>query len=233
MGASGILIKKHPNYEPITGGMADWEGSIRRGDINPDIEHAAYFDKNGNPVIGFRGDEHSVGVDRKHIFDVPGGTMTHYHPNKDFGGTLSMQDLWLFAKSVWDEMRAVTSQGYAYSVKATPKLDRQKLESWVNSRKKLMQKNFNRAYASAIRQATTPLKSGPNKGKVKLVNHTTGKVTYRKPMTDAQATKYARTYTTNMYDAMYKKHLKKLGVTYTKAKRKGIAPPSNLPVIGG
>ena len=232
MGASGILITSEPNFEPITGDMGDWESALRRGDVNPNIEHAAYFDKNGNPVIGFEGDEHSVGIDRKHIFDVPGGTMTHYHPDKDFGGTLSMQDLWLFAKSGWDEMRAVTSQGYAYSVKANAKTNKKGLEKWVNSKKKLMQRNFNRAYAASIRQATTPLKSGPNKGKVKLVNHTTGKVTYRKPMTKAQATKYARTYATNMFDASFKKNLKKFGVKYDKAKRRGITPKSTLPVVG-
>lgn len=232
MGASGIVITGSPNYEPITGNMADWESAIRRGDVSPNIEHAAYFDKNGNPVVGFWGDENSVGIDRKHIFDVPGGTMTHYHPDKDFGGTLSMQDLWVFAKSGWDEMRAVTSQGYAYSIKTTPNTDKKKLEQWVKSKKKLMQRNFNRAYAAAFRQATTPLKSGPNKGKVKLVNHTTGKVTYRKPMTKQQAAKYVRTYVTNMYDAMYRKNLKQFGVTYTKMQRKGITPRSTAPVVG-
>lgn len=216
MGASGILFGD-PNFEPIRGTLQEWESYTRQGN-DSQVEHAALFSANGEPIVGYGGDEHSVAVDKQHITNSQGGILTHIHPNNDFGGTLSMQDVWLFANSDLSELRAVSEQGQVYSIKANNNLDRDKLKKWVNTNKKLMQKNFVSSYKSALKQATTPLKSGPHKGQIKLVNRRTGKVVYRQPMTPEQAARYARQYSVGAFDRMYKKNLSKFGVTYTSTK---------------
>ena len=221
MGSSGIVVtndKSKIKFEPITGGVNDFENVIRTGKVKADIEHGALYDKDGNPIIGYSGEKHFVPVDSR-VLKTVDGSFTHYHPDKAFGGTLSMADLSVFAKSKLSELRAVTSQGYLYSVQATPDLDRTKLSKWINKNQKLAKKNFDASYRSALKKATTPLKSGPNKGKVKLTNPATGKTIYRKPMTPKQAENFARKYSVQMFDRMYKKHLAKLGIKYTATKK--------------
>ena len=220
MGSAGIVIPRNPGdikREPITGTVSQWENSLRRGELSPDIEHGALFDANGQPIVGYQGERHSVAVDRR-VLDMPGATFTHFHPDQSFGGTLSMQDLKVFARSNLGELRAVTNQGQLYSIKAGSNVDRQGLAKWVQANQRLAQRNFESSYRSALKQATTPLKTGPHKGEVKLVNRTTGKVTYRKPMTPQQAVNYARTYSVGMFDRMYGKALSRYGVTYTATK---------------
>ena len=213
MGSTGIVVSSgRVRLEPITGGVSGWENTFRRGENEPNIEHGALFDKDGNPVIGYKGDRHSVAIDQRVL--QSDGTFTHYHPDKSFGGTLSMQDLRVFARSNLNELRAVSSQGQLYSIKANGNVDRAGLTRWVNKNQKLAQRNFARSYESALKQATTPLKSGPHKGQIKLTNSTTGKVTYRAPMTQQQAVNYARTYSVGMFDRMYRKALDKYGVSY-------------------
>ena len=224
MGATGAYIPKPGTKaarairrEPIKGNINEWENSLRRGDIELDREHAALYDKDGKPIVGFQGDRHSVAIG-KEINNPDGVTMTHYHPDKSFGGTLSMQDIRVFATTPIREIRAVSGQGQLYSLKAGPNVDRAGLAKWVQSNQKLAQKNFNNSYKSALKQATTPLKSGPHKGQIKLTNRVTGKVTYREPMTKQQAINYARTYSVGMFDRMYGKALSRYGVTYTATK---------------
>ena len=221
LGKSGIIVTKDKGkikYEPITNDVHGFEDGLRKGEVSLDVEHGALYDKDGNPIVGYQGNEHSIPVDER-LLQVQGGTFTHFHPDKDFGGTLSMADLRTFSKSQLNELRAVSGQGYLYSVKATENLDRDKLEKWVNKNQKLAQKNLNAAYESALKKAVTPLKSGPHKGKVKLTSPSTGKVIYRNPMTPKQAVAFARRYSVQMFDKMYKKNLSKLGLTYTATKK--------------
>ena len=216
-GGGGIILGgKSVRPIPIQGTLGNWESPTRRG-MDSNREYAAFYDADGNPVIGFEGSQHSVAVNPRYL-DVTGGTMTHNHPDNDFGGTLSMQDLKVFAKSKLGELRAYSEQGQLYSVKAGANVDRAGLLKWVNTNQKLMQQNFERSYESAYKQATTPLKSGEHKGQIKLVNRRTGKVTYRQPMTPAQATRYARQYSVGQFDRTYKKNLGRFGITYTSTK---------------
>ena len=219
MGSSGVVVARNAGsvqFEPLSGGVRDWENTLRRGEVAPDIEHGALFDRDGNPIVGYRGEPHSVAIDQRVL--QSDGTFTHYHPDRSFGGTLSMQDLKVFARSNLNELRAVSGQGQLYSIKAGADVDRQGLAKWVRANQKLAQRNFESSYRSALKQATTPLKTGPHKGQIKLVNRTTGKVTYRDPMTPQQAMRYARQYSVGMFDRMYSKALSKYGVTYTATK---------------
>ena len=221
MGATGVYIPRPGSRakikrEPIKGTMSQWENSIRRGDTSANVEHAAIYDENGEPIVGFKGDRHSVALGQE--VNTPNATLTHYHPDKSFGGTLSMQDLKVFATTDLKEMRAVSSQGQLYSIKANANVDRKGLAKWIRANQKLAQRNFNSSYKSALKQATTPLKSGPHKGQIKLVNRVTGKVTYREPMTKQQAINYARTYAVGMFDRMYGKALSRYGIDYTATK---------------
>lgn len=218
MGSSGILLGGDTNQIPVTGTLQEWEEKTRAGEDRK-IETATFFTASGEPITGFTGDEHSVAIDPRYL-KVDGGIMTHNHPNNDFGGTLSMQDLKIFAKSALNEVRAYTEQGQLYSVKAGPNADKAALAKWIKTNQKLMQRNFKRSYQSAYKQATTPLKSGPHKGQVKLVNRRTGNVTYRAPMSEAQAARYARQYSVGAFDRMYKKNLGQFGFTYTSTKAK-------------
>ena len=215
------------NLEPIRGGINEWENATRRG-AESNIEHGALYDRNGNPVIGYKGDRHSVAIDRR-VLNTPGATFTHIHPDKSFGGTLSMQDLKVFARSNLKELRAVSSQGQLYSIRANENIDRKGLAKWVKSNQKIAQKNFEQSYDRALREATTPLKTGPHKGQVRLTSRQTvrdengnrkevRKVVYRAPMTRQQAVNYARTYSVGVFDRMYGKALSKYGVNYTATK---------------
>ena len=216
-GSKGILVGGVVKMEPLSGGVGDFENYLRQGGGNVDVEHGALYDENGEPIVGYLGEEHSVNVDGR-VTKTENGTFTHFHPNNDFGGTLSMQDLKVFAKSKLKEVRAVSRQGYLYKIEANKNADRDGLRKWINKNQKLAQKNFESAYNGAIKAATTPLKSGPNKGKVKLVNKSTGKVVYRNPMTPEQAQKFARKYSVQMFERMYNKALSKYGVKYTGTK---------------
>ena len=220
MGSSGILLGGSFKQIPVTGTLEDWEKSTREG-RDKTTETATFFTQSGEPITGFMGDEHSVHIDPKYL-QVSGGVLTHNHPDNDFGGTLSMQDIKIFADSQLSEIRAYTEQGQAYSLKVGKNADRDALKRWVKTNQKLMQQNFARSYKSAYKQATTPLKSGPHKGQIKLVNRRTGKIVYRQPMTDAQATRYARQYSVGAFDRMYQKNLSKFGFTYTATKAKNI-----------
>ena len=240
MGATGIQIG-NPNYEPITGVLSEWENSIRRGNSSDTIEHGALFTADGEPIVGYKGEEHQVQVDDR-VLNRPGAIFTHYHPNKAFGGTLSMQDLKLFAQSQLGELRAVSSQGQLYSVKAQPNIDRDGLLKWLNRTEQIVKGrpatgakkgnsgNYGRSYRAAFKQATTPIKSGPHEGQVKLVTRnividsktgdkkTVTRTVYRAPMTRVQAARYARQYAVGMFDRMFQKGLAKYGVTYTATK---------------
>jgi len=233
MGSTGAtgLLKGRPGsvkHLPITGegGIDSWEarmkGEAAKMPGQGKVEYGILFDSNGQAIDGYLGNEHSVLTDKK-VWGKEGegvkdGIFTHFHPDNDFGGTLSMQDLAVYADSDLKEIRAFSQQGQLYSVKAGPNADKKKLASWVKKNKKLQQKNFEKSYESALKAATTPLKSGPHKGQVKLVNRNTGKTVYRDPMTDKQAQAYARAYSVGSYDRMYKKNLEKYGFTYTATK---------------
>lgn len=199
---------------PVTGTVRDWENRTKANQGK--VETAAIFNTKGEPLAAFQGNEHSVPFDAK-LKDVEGATFTHYHPDKNFGGTLSLQDLKVFAGSKWNEIRAYAKTGQLYSLKANNNVNREGLRKWVNSNQKMLQKNFSNSYKSALKNATTPLKSGPHKGQVKL-NLPNGKVKYTEPMTKAQAAAYARQYAVGMFERAYKKNLAKFGVTYTSTK---------------
>ena len=235
MGSTGIVVRSRTTVngsgiqrEPIKGTISQWENPLRRREVEPNIEHGALYDENGKPIIGYKGERHSVAVDRR-VLDTPNATFTHYHPDKSFGGTLSMQDLKVFSRSNLRELRAVSGQGQLYSIRANGNVDREGLRKWINSNQKMAQKNFNQAYSRALKEATTPLKSGPHKGEVKLTTRRTVRgedgqrrevrtVTYRKPMTQQQAINYARATSVGMFDRMYGKALSRYGVTYTSTK---------------
>lgn len=216
----GIVASKDANRLPITQGLREWEARSRReaerGVGQGKVETAAIFDSNGNPVTAYLGDRHSVAFEPR-MLNVQGATFTHLHPDNNFGGTLSLQDLKVFARSQWSELRASSKQGQLYSIKAGNNVNREGLRKWINSNEKLLQKNFSNSYKSALKNATTVLKSGPNKGKVKL-NQPNGTVKYVNPMTKEQVASYARQYSVGLFDRAYRKNLAKFGITYTSTK---------------
>lgn len=203
--------------------LSNWEARTKKeaeGIGGGKVETAALFDKNGKAIDAYIGDAHQVNIDPKKLNnpETEGATFTHLHPNNALGGTLSLQDLKVFAKSNWGEMRATSKQGQLYSIKANPNADREALLKWVNSKSKILNKNFRASYDRALKAATTPLKSGPHKGEVKLVDRTTGRTVYRKPMTPQQAYSYARQYSVGLFDRTYGKNLKKMGFDYIATK---------------
>ena len=221
---------------PIKEGLRQWEArsqkEAQQGVGHGKVETAALFDKNGKPIDAYLGTKHSVNIDPNKLNapETEGATFTHLHPDDRFGGTLSMTDIHTFARSNWGELRATSKQGQVYAIRATENANREGLQKWAQSKAKMYQKNFDNAYNSALKQASTPLKSGPHKGQIKLTtrqnrtNPETGKretitkVTYRQPMTAAQADKYARTYAVGMLDRTYAKNLEKFGFKYVKTK---------------
>lgn len=223
-GKSGIQIVSNTSGRvkelPIVSkdGLDTWEKGIK----NNDYETAVVFDKDGVPVFAFEGDAHSVAIPQK-ATQVEGGVLTHNHPDKYYGGTLSEADIRNFANSKLDEMRAVQSDGTTYILRAKPNLDRDKLRRYINKNQKLMQKNFEGAYTKALKQATAaPIASGKNKGKIKLTVPSQGKTItkYVNPMTPEQAQAYARTYSVGIFNRTYKKNLNKYGVEYVVKKSK-------------
>ena len=224
MGATGAYIARNTGkvkLEPLAGTITEWNNSIRSGNRDPEIEHAALYDANGEPIVGYQGDEDSVALDSR-VLRVPGGTMTHNHPDDDFGGTLSMADLNVFARSQLKRIEAVSSQGSLYTITAGENVDRDGLRKWIRANQKLMQRNFSNSYKSALKKATTVIKSGVHEGKVKLTNPKTGKAIYRDPMTPEQAANYARQYSVGMFDRMYKKAFDKFGISYNSTNKAGI-----------
>lgn len=214
---SGIHPTSNPNILPITQTIREWERRVQNQGIGGGkVETAAVFDANGNPIGAYIGNRHSVGF-RPTDLDLEGVTFTHFHPDKNFGGTLSMQDLKMFAQSKWKEMRAYTAQGQLYSVRANNDVNREGLSKWIKSHEKILRKNFANSYMSALKNATTVIQSGAHAGKVKL-NQPNGKPKYVEPLTKAQAAAYARTYSVGMFERTYKKNLSKFGITFTKTK---------------
>lgn len=220
----GMRVGGKVTHLPITENIREWEvrslKEAQQGVGYGKVETGALFDKNGNPIDAYIGTRHSVGIDPSKMKapETEGATFTHLHPDPSFGGTLSMTDLHTFAQTNWKELRATSKQGQMYSIVAGPNADREGLRKWAKSKAKMYQKNFQNSYDSALAKATTPLKSGPHKGQIKLTDPKTGKVTYRQPMTPAQAEKYARTYSVGMFDRTYAKNLAKFGFTYTSTK---------------
>lgn len=214
---------------PMTGTNADFNRQYRSGEVDSSIEYGLLTDENGNPIVGYKGTAHTTPVDSR-VFNNQGGIFTHYHPNNNFGGTLSMADLRVFAQSGLKEVQAVSKQGQLYSIRANANIDRAGLTRWINRNEGLAQRNFERAYDRAIKEATTPLKSGPHKGQVRLsttrttTDPNTGKsvtttsYTYRQPMTRTQAVRYARAYSVGSFDRLYRRALANYGVTYTSTK---------------
>lgn len=241
MGSSGIkmggntIVRRAPIATSITKvsdvenkGMGDVFGE---GDGN---EYAVTFDSNGEIVGAYLGNEHSVGIDNNAL-NIPGGVLTHRHPDNKFGGTLSMQDLKVLAKSQLGEIRAFSTQGQVYSVVAGPNADKAKLLSWVNKNQGILNKNFQNSYRSSYRNArgfkidangnrvSTVIKTGKNAGKVKIASgRVNGRTQYKyvNPMTPQQADKYARTYSVGQYERAYRKALSQYGFTYNKTKSK-------------
>lgn len=184
-------------------------------------EYGVLIPANGAGAKVFLGERHSVAVDKASLDAAAGGVFTHKHPDNSFGGSFSMTDLKVMAKSQLGEMRAFSKQGQLYSIKANANADRKGLSNWVNSHQKIYQKNFENSYRSALKSATTPLKSGPHKGMARIaVGRKDGKTVYKyvKPMTPSQADKYARQYSTGSFERAYKKALGKFGFTYTSTK---------------
>ena len=218
MGA-GVYIPRDRSkiaLEPITGRIGDFENRFRQGE-GVNVEHGALYDANGEPIIGYGGTRHATPIDER-VLNMPGGTFSHFHPDKAFGGTLSLADLNVFAKSQLGELRAVSKQGQLYSIKAGQNADRAGLAKWVKRVEPIAKKNFRNSYEKALKVAQTPLKSGPHKGQIKITNPTTGKSVYRQPMTDKQAQNFARQYSVGAFERMYKKNLAKFGVEYKATK---------------
>lgn len=223
MGSSGLSVASKPvKYFPVGGAssVADYEeknwteGFGRKGK-----EKAVLFTNSGEPIVGIYGrSSGGMSVPGRYLQD--GNILSHTHPDKNFGGTLSLTDLKTFAKTGLSEIRASDYQGYTYSVKAGPNADKDRLSKWVNSKSAILLKNFRNNYSKSIKRATTPLKSGPNKGKVKLPNANGTGYVYRNPMSKEQAVAYARKSSVNTFDKAYKNALQTMGFTYTVTKIK-------------
>ena len=94
--------------------VKDVEASWRNGTNgfgSPDVEYATVYDpKSGEISVVYQGDRHSVNV-RASEGDKEGFTLTHFHPDKNFGGTLSITDIKTLTSTKLGEVRAVTRQG--------------------------------------------------------------------------------------------------------------------------
>ena len=189
-------------------------------------EYAVLADDKGIPYMAYKGERHSVPLDKSAI--QSSGTLTHYHPNPGLGGTLSMQDLKVFAQSNLKGIRAFAQQGQLYSLTAGPNADRKGLLNWVKKNQKLQYDNFAKSYDSAYKNATTTFKDKKGNEYIKIrvrqiVDTPQGpkqvtKVVKRAPMTKKQAAAYARQYSVGQYDRMYKKALDKFGFNYVSTK---------------
>lgn len=227
MGSSGIKVSfDSANLRPIPiqGGLREQEYS--RTVQGLDHEQFMLFDRDGNPVKGFDGDRHSVSVDNDTLrID---GNGYHNHPDPGWGGTLSMTDIGLFARSQMQSLSAIDQQGNTYTIRDKGNGDRAGLAKWVNKNRQLLNKNFQQAYRKQLKQLTTPLKSGPHKGmvKVQVQKRVNGKLvtktSYQKPMTPEQADRVTRQITTGMYERAYAKAFDKYGFTYVTGKTRNV-----------
>lgn len=219
MGSKGLKVVSNNSSSihrlPVQGSQKQWEVESKQ-DVHG-YETAAVFDSDGKPIDAFTShDQHSVAIPES-VLNMQGANVTHTHPNPSFGGTLSMTDVRTFAQSEWNSISAISKQGFIYRLSVGSNANKKGLLNWTKKTGKLLQKNFNKSYEAALKRATTPLKSGANKGKVKIM-HPDGKAEYRNPMTPKQAASYARQYATGMYDRAYKKGVEQFGFKYEKTK---------------
>ena len=220
--AGGIIVSSNPNRAPIGGKLTlaaaekRMASDYEKNDLFTNLsdggtkEYAVLFDANGIAYMAYGGDENSVKVGPEVLRST--GSLTHFHPDEGFGGTLSMQDLNMFSRSNLMELRAFAKQGQLYSVEAKAGADRNVLRNWVKANAKLQQKNLTNSYNKYYKMATAePIKTGEHAGKIKLVNPK-GQTIYRDPMTKEQAAKFARTIAVGSIDRMYKKAFASDGV---------------------
>ena len=223
----GITFSRNSKQFPISDELKNNDVAIRREikkhpELNVD-KVGLLFDKNGNPIVGFYGEKGNtmstsqINVDPKYK-NVEGAIFSQTYTDNLFGGTVTPHDLEQLARSKWGGINTSSKQGQMYSVVAGENADRQGLLNFLKSKRKLLNKNFNASFKRSYKSAITPLKSGPNKGKVRLVDSTTGKSVYRDPLTKQQALRYARQYATGLYDRTWEKNLKKFGFTYNATK---------------
>ena len=225
MGASGLKSGGNVKMLPIAQGdttVRDFERAWadERG-FKKDIEYAIVYDpKNPNIGVMYEGNYHGVSV-RPEELDKSGWTVTHYHPGNRFGGTLSMQDVRFFTNSQLGEVRAVTRQGWSYSLKAGPNADRKGFNAWAKRADNVLKKNFARSYDAAAKRAA--------EGRTVMKRSPSGKIyyTYKRDangnivkMNSDQAATYARQVSVGLYDRTLQKNAEKYGFTYTKTKSK-------------
>lgn len=228
MGSGGVkLVGEKGNVKmfPIAQGkntVADVEKSWRDGTNgfgNPNVEYAVVYDPNSGEIpVVYQGDAHHVNV-RAEEGEKEGYTLTHFHPDKNFGGTLSTTDIRTLTSTKLGEIRAVTRQGITYGLRAGSNANRAGMNAWAKRSNNILQKNFNNSYASALQRA--------REGRTVRHVSPSGKVTWRYnrdaqgnviKMTPAQAAKYARTYSVGMYDRAIRKAAEQYGFTYYKKK---------------
>jgi len=98
--------KANPVDHTKYGNLEETERAIR----DRAVEYIAMF--NGidqSPVAAYRGNKHSVAFPAS--LDISGMTLTHNHPNKNWGGTLSYADVHNLLRGNVRSMRAVGRQG--------------------------------------------------------------------------------------------------------------------------
>lgn len=125
-------------------------------------EEAYIFDADDKLVAGVSGGNSSVGIPNSWN-NMDGATVTHGHPVGDynFGGTLSMADADMMAKTKWSEMRAsANGKGeYNYIMKRTPKSDNSGLRAQIAKDRPQMETDIVNAYKKAYNDAISQGKS--------------------------------------------------------------------------
>ena len=222
----GIKVGGNVRMLPIAQGnttVADLERDWmnRTGSVfsRGDREYAVVYDPNSGEIpVVYEGDRHSVNV-RPLDTEREGATLTHFHPDRRFGGTLSTQDLRMFTNSQLAEIRAVTSSGQVFGVRAGANANRQGLSNWLRSRNNVLQRNFRQSYTAAMRRAlegrTVRHVSPTGKISWTLRRDSNGNVVR---MNREQALAYARQVSTGAYDRAYRNALERFGFTYYKRK---------------
>lgn len=116
---------------------------------NLTYEEMYVFDKSGNMICAYKGDDKSVSFPED-VLDIEGATVTHGHPKgfAEFGGTFSWADINNMLNSKWAEHRATASgQGEMnYIMRATKKADPKGLRLQINKEFPTIDKDWKSVY---------------------------------------------------------------------------------------
>lgn len=161
---------------------------------NLNHEELFVLDKDGKVVEEYKGEKDSVAFPSDILYKYPNATVTHGHPKslEDFGGTLSLNDVYNMLDSNWKEHRATASgKGEMnYIMRRTSKSDSIGLKNKISNEEQDIINKFAKKYSDGYNEAN---KQGL-KGKAKK--------------------RYARQKAVGVLNAYYKETFEKYGFEY-------------------